>query len=594
MGDKKLLPPKFSEDRPYDDWKRLVSWWKIQTDIAADKQGLAIASSLQGKALDDVLQLDDKDINCATGADNVIKQLDAIFKKNSLTQKIDDIEKFEKLRRTDNSTIKEYILDFEKCICQLKAHKIEYPKDVKGYKLLKGANLPPNEEKMIRASCTDIEYDSVHKKLKSMYGDDKPSECSYNLKTEPTFYAEAPDYGEGRAYEYEGDEDDDVGDVMYASRQRRGNFRGGYSNRGYLNRPNQTPHQPYNNNNNRNPASNNWRDKIDASTPRFRGKNPLSKFGTQTKCRICQSINHWESKCPDKETSDVNFMINEVVLHASNDVVLKILVAETWSCAVLDSGATNTVCGNTWFNEFRSSLPIHEQEKIKMYASSKPFRFGDGVVVNSDKMATIPAVIGDKCVSIATDIVDADIPLLLSEKAMKNGNMSIDFGTDQMQAFGQTIPLQTATNGLYALPITKPNQLINKFCRNEEECPVVLKVQKDKSDKEIAKKLHRCFAHPSADRLLRMVNAAGEKWSNDDNLKKEIRMISEQCEICKMFKKPPARPAVGLPMASEFNEVVAMDLKQYDGKQILHLVDLCKRLSAAVFIPNKKASTVVK
>ena len=163
-----------------------------------------------------------------------------------------------------------------------------------------------------------------------------------------------------------------------------------------------------------------------------------------------------------------------------------------------------------------------------------------------------------------------------------------------MQAFGQVIPLQTATNGLYALPITRSNQLINKFSRNEKECPVVLKVQHEKSSSEIAKKLHRCFAHPSADRLLRMVNAAGDKWSNDDNLKKEIRIISERCDICKMFKKPPARPVVGLPMASEFNEVVAMDLKQYKGKLILHLVDLCTRLSAAVFIPNKKASTIVK
>ena len=516
-----MLPPNFSEDRPYEDWKRLVSWWIIQTDIPKEKQGLAIASSLQGKALDAVLQLDDNNINCNAGADNVIKQLDTIYKKNSLTQKIEDIERFETLRRADNITIKEYIREFEKCISQLKTHKIEYPVDVQGYKLLKGANIPSTEEKMIRASCTDLEYDSVHKKLKSMYGDDKPSE-SYNLKTEPTFYAETPDYDKG-GDEYKDDVNDDVEDVMYAS--KRGNFRGRYSNRGYSNRTYQAPQQSYNNN--RNPAPNNWRDKTDAPTDRIRGKNPLSKFGTQTKCRICQSINHWESKCPDKDTADVNLMINEIVLHASSNVVLKTLVAETWSCAVLDCGATNTVCGSTWFNEFKSSLPIKEQEKIKTYASSKPFRFGDGVVINSNKMAEIPAVIGEKCVLITTDIVDADIPLLLSKKAMKKGNMSIYFGTDKMQAFGQVIPLQTATNGLYALPITRSNQLINKFSRNEEECPVVLKVQHEKSLSEISKKLHRCFAHPSADRLSRMVNAAGDKWSNDDNLKKEIRIISE-------------------------------------------------------------------
>ena len=47
-------------------------------------------------------------------------------------------------------------------------------------------------------------------------------------------------------------------------------------------------------------------------------------------------------------------------------------------------------------------------------------------------------------------------------------------------------------------------------------------------------------------------------------------------------------------MASEFNETVGMDLKQYNQKNILHLVDLCTRLSAATFIPNKKPETVVQ
>ena len=73
--------------------------------------------------------------------------------------------------------------------------------------------------------------------------------------------------------------------------------------------------------------------------------------------------------------------MNEVVLHASDDTVLKALLAETWSCAVLDCGATSTVCGSKWFEEFQSSLSPELQEKIVLHDSSKPFRFGDGVVV---------------------------------------------------------------------------------------------------------------------------------------------------------------------------------------------------------------------
>ena len=195
---------------------------------------------------------------------------------------------------------------------------------------------------------------------------------------------------------------------------------------------------------------------------------------------------------------------------------------------------------------------------------------------------------------ICTDIVDVDIPLLLSKAAMKKAKMCLNFDDDSLLAFDQNVPLKVTTNGLYSLPITKPTQLIDTFCEDERSNPIILKVIEDKADKDVAIKLHRCFAHPSSGRLLRLVNSAGTNWASNHNLKKEIKAVTENCNVCKIFKKPPPRPIVGLPMATEFQEVVAMDLKQYKGRQILHLVDLCTRLSAAIFIPNKNKETIVK
>ena len=585
MGDKKLRPPKFNEEANYEEWSRRIKWWQIETDIAEEKQGIAIASSLTGKALEAVLQLEDEKINCKEGCKNVMDKLDAVYQKNTLTKKIEDIEVFETLRRKDDS-VKQFIIDFERCVSKLKVHKIEYPSDVRGYKLLKGANLPPNEEKMVRASCATIDYDTVHAKLKGMYGDDKPATDNFNLKAEPTFLTEAPDYDEGRCEDEESEYDEEAGDIMYTSKYRRGNSRN-----------NQYGRPPPNANQRRQVGAppGNWRDRQETQYPKTRGKNPLNKFGAQTRCRICQSVNHWENKCPDKEVSDTTLLLNEVVLHANNDTVLRALLAETWSCAVLDCGATNTVCGTKWFEEFKSSLTPALQDKIVLQDSSKPFRFGDGVIVNSTKRANIPAFIGQNSVQIVTEIVDADIPLLLSIKAMKKGNLTVDFGNDQLIGFGQKIPLQTAANGLYALPLTKSRQLMTNFVKSKDDSkfPIAFKVTNVKSNKEIALKLHRSFAHPSAERLLRMINAAGKEWSSNETLKDDIRQVSENCEVCKIYKKAPARPSVGLPTATEFNEMVGMDLKQYDSKIILHLVDLCTRLSAACFIPNKKPSTIV-
>ena len=132
---------------------------------------------------------------------------------------------------------------------------------------------------------------------------------------------------------------EEIREVMYASaRLRNGNFRNHQLGK---------PSQFYNTQ--RKPpvaqSSGNWRDRSDSQTLKPRGKNPPSKPRIQIRCRICQSINHWESKCPDKEAAEATFLINEVVLHANNDVVLKSLLSETWSCDVLDCGPTNTVCG---------------------------------------------------------------------------------------------------------------------------------------------------------------------------------------------------------------------------------------------------------
>ena len=60
------------------------------------------------------------------------------------------------------------------------------------------------------------------------------------------------------------------------------------------------------------------------------------------------------------------------------------------------------------------------------------------------------------------------------------------------------------------------------------------------------------------------------------------------------YRKSPARPVIGLPMATSFLDTVAMDLKDYQGHHIIHLIDMCSRLSAATCIPNKKPETIIK
>ena len=63
-----------------------------------------------------------------------------------------------------------------------------------------------------------------------------------------------------------------------------------------------------------------------------------------------------------------------------------------------------------------------------------------------------------------------------------------------------------------------------------------------------------------------------------------------------MFTTTPPRPVVSLPAASEFSQVLTLDLKEIrvqDYKYIFHMIDAFTRFTVSVFIKNKKAETIL-
>ena len=115
-----------------------------------------------------------------------------------------------------------------------------------------------------------------------------------------------------------------------------------------------------------------------------------------------------------------------------------------------------------------------------------------------------------------------------------------------------------------------------------------------KSKKEIAWKLHRQFAHAPTERIIKLLKSAKEPWNEDKDLFDALESVFKECETCNKYQTALPRPVVGLPMASKFKETVAMDIKTYDGKYILHLIDHATRLSTARRVPNKQPETIVK
>ena len=62
-----------------------------------------------------------------------------------------------------------------------------------------------------------------------------------------------------------------------------------------------------------------------------------------------------------------------------------------------------------------------------------------------------------------------------------------------------------------------------------------------------------------------------------DGMAPIIEKIESNCRTCKLFAKTPAKPVVALSRATKFNEVLSLDLKFWNDKIILYLIDQWSR-----------------
>ena len=102
--------------------------------------------------------------------------------------------------------------------------------------------------------------------------------------------------------------------------------------------------------------------------------------------------------------------------------------------------------------------------------------------------------------------------------------------------------------------------------------------------------LHRQFAHSSTKKLAGFLHNTNI-W--DNIYQTDLEQIKSTCALCTAFKPKPSRPVVSLPLASKFNQCVAMDLKQWHNKWILYLIDMWSRLTVAKFVTRKKPQEVI-
>ena len=580
-------PPKLKE--PYSDWKVELEIWQNFTSVEKGKQGGAVFLSLPNpsSARDAVLQLGSAVINSETAVAQITAKLDTLFLTDTNILTYQAWKQFIKFKRPHNMNMKDYSIEFNKRYNSCKAKSITLPESVLAIQFLESANLPESQHKLALATCSTLDYKSMSSQVLKITTDIATSTASKilppeNIKIEsPTFAAESEKYGTEDYEDHqdeEEEEDEDHSETLYGYRYGK-KFSKPYSNpyRGQTRGRYQHPQS-------RNPPGNIHRNS--GALPKQRKTKQLNatdKFGRPLQCRECLSIYHLEEKCPEIDGNIV--LLTDEVTPTSK------LLEETLGCMVVDSGCIHTVCGTTWIQSYIESLSCKDRKTITTEKSTGKFRFGNGTAFESLKYVTIPVYLGKSRIQIGTDVVDCDIPLLFSKNSLKKGKGSINFEQDTIQILNQKLKLEQSSTGHYFLRLAR-----NTESPIEEVKDILFNVKLDEMDEKqiqkVATKWHKQFAHPPAQKLINLLKRANV---DNETARRKIEEVTANCNICLKYRKAPNKPIVAFPLASRFNETVALDLKDIrPGIKILHMVDHATRYAQACVVKNKTSTEIIK
>ena len=418
----KVPIPKFNSEKPYERYKQEIKAWSRTTSIEKKKQGLTVAlslpeddpSNIRDKVFNE-LELDSLEVD--TGIAVLLEYFDKLFGRDDLTVMYEKYIEFDRCRRKKGQKINEYILEFEQKYnaCAKRAVATSLHPVILGLKLIDGSDLSTMERKLVLSGVDYTKKDELFTNAKSALRKFIGEQAS----SEPT-----PDNGPAvklEAFIAEHEE------ALVASGWNRPGYQGGGARK--KNSPYASPQ---------------------SSPVLGRKVNPPGVDGTPKRCYICQSVEHLRPACPFKKRPNGG---EDVVLFTGSVGELVLLVREAWGSMILDSACSRTVCGLKWIDEFLSQMDPEIRITVAITQSKRVFHFGGGEQLNSLKQITFPCMVAGISLKICTEVVESEIPLLLSCSAMKEANVVWDFGRQQATFLGKKVQLDVTSCGHHCIPV---------------------------------------------------------------------------------------------------------------------------------------------
>ena len=465
------------EKNDYIIWRKEAQLWNTVTDLKHKKRGLALCSRLKGRAKGITDGMDNDILSANNGFEQIILKLDASFAPDAFEREFWPLHDLFTFKKTPEMEMENYLLDYNQKYQKFIQTSGHISDTVAAYKLLSGAGLTVSQIQSVKAALrNDITYENMKTWLKSLF---VPKKCNLaGNGSEPSTSASDPEQATlyaDRASEYNRNDE-----VFLAGRGRHRSYNSGFrgKSRGFSNFRNRgssgsRPRGFSRRDGYRSPSirqDDYKRTKQNQEEYRRSKQNPRDRnTGYAMACNFCGSTLHFMAKCPDytkflkesegnsKAKEDVGyiwFMVNTVYMTDQPGTKMQGLVDECKGLCILDCGCPNTVCGEKWIEYYIQTLSTEDQEAIVFEDSKERFTFGDGDGFKSNRKMTIPIYATGKRGLLQTDVVSANIPLLLSVKVMENAGMVLDFARSEARMKGTTIKLKKTTSGHYAMPLS--------------------------------------------------------------------------------------------------------------------------------------------
>ena len=599
-------PPDLNKYKTYEDYKNWVDLWVLGTDIPKNRKGIVLANSIpdESKRYGDNLgtallkKYPARTLFANDGVDKVISFLDAKLGKTKVLSMINSFAKIDRFSRKPEQGIVDFINDFDLRYNTCLEAGVPLPSCIVTYMLLDRADLDNTQYQLIKGVIDitqenemDNLYEKVKEKMKDMLTDSMGkivSELNIGPKSDEA------------AFCLENEE------VYAAWKQNKKQWKP----------------QSFQGNNSRNDGA-----KFKSFIPRD-ASNQKDKHGRHLKCRNCGAWNHFEQDCPSlssnrdanskggkpkytkfksqngktvyltecqggssdeehqgQETDSEN--VFTVIMYTTDRKDLNRFTYEALNCAALDTCCTCTVAGTKWLNIFMDALPDNMKSMVKgPFQGGKTFLFGNEGRLKSKSLYEIPIKVAGMIRMIQVDIIDSDIPLLLSKDEMKNLGMVLDMKNDAAYINGEPLKVNTTSAGHFIIDLLEQEEASTI----EEICVVdILKSDKDTQLKTL-EKLHRQFGHRTK-RIFVSLLKDTNNWA--PHFSEMVDKIINGCEGCILRKRNPDRPSVALPRTEDFNEILSMDLKIWKGQYILYMIDTFSRYTIATVITRKKPANVI-